>query len=702
MHSTLRASRAGCGASSAVRGPVASVPAKLAHSKRFRGSAQVVRADPTASGDVELWELHEELLREIEERKQHQARLLDQLNSIQVPSINTPSPTFTNNAPRMATMAPPPPPAAPAAPSSSSSGSSTFMPPKPPAHKQLERLKPVAQPQPSAPPPSFAQQVLQPVKPQQLMTPPPVQAPPPRPQQPVYEPYQPDQGAEDAPPAEPPLAGENVMNIVMVGAECAPWSKTGGLGDVMGALPKAFARRGHRVMVVAPRYEIYDDAWETGIRRIFRVMNQDVEVGYFHAFLDGVDYVFVDHPSFHFRAKDIYGGERQEIQFRCALLCKAALESVWHVPCGGIAYGDTNTVFIANDWHTALLPVYLQAHYRDYEQMKFSRAVFVIHNMAHQGRGPFVETEQLELPDNYREVFRLYDPIGGEHMNIMKAGLQFSHRIVAVSEGYAWECQTQEGGWGLDAIIRENTWKLRGIVNGIDYKEWSPMSDPHLTSDGYTQYDMDTLAEGKRQCKMALQKELGLPVDPDVPLLGFIGRLDYQKGVDLIRDSHGWLMGQGAQLVMLGSGRADLEADLRSMEASNRDKTRSWVGFSVKMAHRITAGVDMLLMPSRFEPCGLNQLYAMAYGTVPIVHAVGGLRDTVTPFNPFENKGTGWTFERADAEQMRHAVGNALETYRKYRPSFRDLQLRGMAQDLSWDHAAALYEEVLVAAKFQW
>eukprot|EP00882_Tetradesmus_deserticola_P004157 GHRQ01004392.1.p2 GENE.GHRQ01004392.1~~GHRQ01004392.1.p2 ORF type:complete len:345 (+),score=166.97 GHRQ01004392.1:175-1209(+) len=344
----------------------------------------------------------------------------------------------------------------------------------------------------------------------------------------------------------------------------------------------------------------------------------------------------------------------------------------------------------------------MQAHYRDYEQMKFSRAVFVIHNMAHQGRGPFVETEQLELPDHYREVFRLYDPIGGEHMNIMKAGLQFSHRIVAVSEGYAWECQTQEGGWGLDAIIRENTWKLRGIVNGIDYQEWSPMTDPHLLTDGYTQYDMETMVEGKRQCKMALQKELGLPVDPDVPLMGFIGRLDYQKGVDLIRDSHGWLMGQGVQLAMLGSGRADLENDLRAMEASNKDKTRSWVGFSVKMAHRITAGVDMLLMPSRFEPCGLNQLYAMAYGTVPIVHAVGGLRDTVTPFNPFENSGTGWTFERADADQMRGACTNALETYRKYKPQYRELQLRGMRQDLSWDHAASLYEEVLVAAKFQW
>lgn len=201
---------------------------------------------------------------------------------------------------------------------------------------------------------------------------------------------------------------------------------------------------------------------------------------------------------------------------------------------------------------------------------------------------------------------------------------------------------------------------------------------------------------------MALQKELGLPVNPDIPLFGFIGRLDYQKGVDLIRDSHQWLMSQGAQLVMLGSGRADLEDDLRSMEASYNQQTRSWVGFSVKMAHRITAGCDLLLMPSRFEPCGLNQLYAMSYGTVPIVHAVGGLRDTVTPFNPFENSGTGWTFERADAEQMRGAVLNALETYRNYRDSFRQIQIRSMQQDLSWDHAAEVYEEVLVAAKYQW
>ncbi|PNG99585.1 Starch synthase 2, chloroplastic/amyloplastic, partial [Tetrabaena socialis] len=206
----------------------------------------------------------------------------------------------------------------------------------------------------------------------------------------------------------------------------------------------------------------------------------------------------------------------------------------------------------------------------------------------------------------------------------------------------------QEGGWGLHDVLKMNNWKLRGIVNGIDYQEWNPETDEFLATDGYANYGTDTLAEGKRACKMALQRELGLQVDPDVPMLGFIGRLDYQKGVDLIRDTYDYMMGERCQLVMLGSGRPDLEEALRDMEGRNKSQCRSWVGFSVKMAHRITAGVDLLLMPSRFEPCGLNQLYAMAYGTVPVVHAVGGLRDTVQQFNPFENSGTGWCFDRAE------------------------------------------------------
>lgn len=500
----------------------------------------------------------------------------------------------------------------------------------------------------------------------------------------------------------PPEKNPNALNIVLVAAECAPWSKTGGLGDVASALPKALAARGHRVMVVAPRYKQYEDAWETGVRHRMRVFNQDHEIGYFHGFHDGVDYVFVDHNAYLAVGDNIYGGNRQDIQFRCALLCKAALEAPWLVPCGGAPYGDESLVFVANDWHTALLPVYLQAHYQNHGKLGYARSIFVLHNIAHQGRGPMDDLANLEIPWEFNELFRLYDPIGGEHMNIMKAGMFAAHRMVAVSHGYAWECQTQEGGWGLHEVVQENAWKLRGVVNGIDMTDWNPAVDKFLTSDGYTQYSIDTLDAGKAACKAALQKELGLPVDPDVPLLGFIGRLDYQKGVDLIRDNYEWLMNEGVQLVMLGSGREDLETALRDMEGRNHQKCRSWVGFSSAMAHRITAGADVLLMPSRFEPCGLNQLYAMAYGTVPIVHAVGGLRDTVRPFNPFEGTGTGWTFEWADAGAFQRAMGDALYTYREHRDSFRGLQVRGMDQDLSWEHAAQLYEEVLLQAKFQW
>mmetsp|Transcript_22695 Transcript_22695/g.67572 ORF Transcript_22695/g.67572 Transcript_22695/m.67572 type:complete len:435 (-) Transcript_22695:1346-2650(-) len=426
------------------------------------------------------------------------------------------------------------------------------------------------------------------------------------------------------------------------------------------------------------------------------------EVGYFHTYLDGVDYVFVDHGSFR-RGKDLYGGDRLELSMRCALLSKAALEAVWHVPCGGVAYGDDNCVFIANDWHTAMLPVYLQAHYRDYNQMTYSRAVFVIHNMAHQGRGPYDEINQFELSNEYKEKFRLYDDMFKcEHMNILKVGLECAHRIVAVSRGYAWECQTPEGGWGLNKILETENWKLRGIVNGIDYNEWSPERDIFLQTDGYANYSLDTLHAGKAQCKAALQREFGLPVRADVPLLGFIGRLDYQKGVDLIRDNYEWLMQEGVQLLFLGSGTSELEESLREMESRNPQQCKSYVGFSVKMAHRITAGIDLLLMPSRFEPCGLNQLYAMAYGTVPLVHAVGGLRDTVSSWNPDDRSGTGWTFPRAETQPLREAIGYALGTYRHHRDSFRTIQQNGMSQDLSWDNAASLYEEVMVEAKYQW
>lgn len=501
---------------------------------------------------------------------------------------------------------------------------------------------------------------------------------------------------------EPPLVVADVMNVILVALECAPWIKTGGLGDVAGALPKALARRGHRLMVVLPRYGNYAEAQNTGIRKMYKVDGQDMEVNFFQAFIDGVDFVFVDSPIFRHIENNIYGGNRVDILKRMVLFCKAAVEVPWHVPCGGVCYGDGNLVFIANDWHTALLPVYLKAYYRDHGIMKYTRSVLVIHNIAHQGRGPVDDFAYVDLPNHYLDIFRMYDPLGGEHFNIFAAGLKMADRIVTVSHGYAWELKTPEGGWGLHGIINENEWKLRGIVNGIDTKDWNPMLDVHLQSDGYINYSLDTLQTGKARCKKALQKELGLPVRENVPVLGFIGRLDHQKGVDLIAEAIPWIMDQDVQLVMLGTGRADLEQMLRQFESQYHDRIRSWVGFSVKTAHRITAGADILLMPSRFEPCGLNQLYAMTYGTIPVVHAVGGLRDTVQPFNPYGETGLGWTFERAEVNQLIHALGNCLLTYREYKTSWEGIQRRGMMQDLSWDSAAQNYEEVLLAAKYQW
>jgi len=319
-----------------------------------------------------------------------------------------------------------------------------------------------------------------------------------------------------------------------------------------------------------------------------------------------------------------------------------------------------------------------------------------------QGRGPLDEFRYTDLPEHYIDLFKFYDPVGGEHLNIFAAGIKAADRIVTVSHGYAWEIKTSEGGWGLHGIMNENDWKLRGIVNGIDTKDWNPKFDVHLKSDGYTNYTIETLQHGKRQCKAALQRELGLPVREDVPLLGFIGRLDHQKGIDLIAEAIPWLMGQDVQLAMLGTGRPDLEDMVKQLVSQHSDKIRGCVGFSVKMAHRITAGADILLMPSRFEPCGLNQLYAMNYGTIPVVHAVGGLRDTVTPFNPFEESGLGWTFDCAETNKLINALGNCLMTFKQFKHSWEGLQRRGMMQDLSWDKAAQQYEEVLVAAKYQW
>ncbi|XP_024524899.1 starch synthase 1, chloroplastic/amyloplastic [Selaginella moellendorffii] len=501
------------------------------------------------------------------------------------------------------------------------------------------------------------------------------------------------------------------FNVVIVSSEAAPYSKTGGLGDVCGSLPVSLARRGHRVMVITPRYlsaatqHLYKAAVDAQCRIKVGCFGAEHEVAFFHEYRAGVDWVFVDHPSYH-RLGTPYGDTRGTFgdnQFRFTLLCHAACEAPLVLPLGGCVYGD-KCLFIANDWHAGLVPVLISSKYRRNNVYKDSRCVLAIHNLAHQGVEPSTTYGNLGLPPDWYGALEWVFPNWarahaldkGEAVNHLKGGIVTADRILTVSQGYAWEMTTAEGGFGLDGLLRSRNSVINGITNGIDVDDWNPATDRNIAS----QYTLDDFS-GKAQCKAAIQKELGLAVRPDVPLIGFIGRLDYQKGPDLIQEALPELLSDDVQMIMLGSGEPSIESWMVWAEVNYKEKFRGWVGFNVPVAHRITAGCDILLMPSRFEPCGLNQLYAMRYGTIPVVHSTGGLRDTVEGFNPFANgglgAGTGWTFSPLSKDAMIGALFTAISTYRNHKESWNGIIKRGMSQDFSWDRAALQYEQV-----FEW
>ncbi|XP_050237527.1 soluble starch synthase 1, chloroplastic/amyloplastic [Mercurialis annua] len=501
-------------------------------------------------------------------------------------------------------------------------------------------------------------------------------------------------------------------NLIFVTAEAAPYSKTGGLGDVCGSLPIALAARGHRVMVVTPRYihgspqdKNFANAVDLDCHIKVNCFEGAQEVSFFHEYREGVDWVFVDHPSYH-RPGNPYGdshGAFGDNQFRFTLLCHAACEAPLVLPLGGYTYGE-KCLFLANDWHAGLVPVLLAGKYHPYGVYKDARSVLVIHNLAHQGVEPAVTFKNFGLPLEWYGALEWVFPTWarthaldtGEAVNVLKGAIVTADRILTVSKGYAWEITTIEGGYGLQELLSSRRSVLNGITNGIDVSEWNPSTDKHIDF----HYSIDDLS-GKAQCKMALQKELGLPVRPDCPLIGFIGRLDYQKGIDLIRWAIPDLMEDDIQFVMLGSGDPLYEEWMRGAESAYKDKFRGWVGFNVPISHRITAGCDILLMPSRFEPCGLNQLYAMRYASVPVVHATGGLRDTVETFNPYAKEGigegTGWTFSPLSKESMLAAIRVAVMTYRDHRESWKHIMRRCMEKDYTWENAAIQYEQV-----FEW
>lgn len=471
------------------------------------------------------------------------------------------------------------------------------------------------------------------------------------------------------------------MDIVWAAAEMAPFSKTGGLGDVARALPTALAARGHRVLAVSPRYKPQPGEVRSGIRALVHLFGMDHLVEYYIVDRDGVRWVLVDHPSYH--RTGVYGdstGAYPDNLFRYALFSRAVIEAARWVPTLDGPMSD-QVLFHVNDWHTGLVPVYLQALYQSVGVLQRSRTVLGLHNLGHQGTQHAEVFAGLELPRRWWPTVDMHG-----FMNPLKGGIVAADALVAVSPTYCRQIQHDQG-FGLESVLRSRHHDLCGILNGIG-EEWDPATDVHLPA----HFTVDDL-EGKKACKRALQRALGLPVR-DVPMLGLISRLDHQKGIDLVENVAPWLLSKDVQLVMLGSGSSRYEAFFREAERRWPTRARGWVGFSEPIAHQIEAAADIFLMPSRFEPCGLNQLYSMRYGTVPIVHRTGGLADTVITAEPGRTDATGWSFEPLELEPFAQAISYALLTLRRYPAAWQRLVENGMRRDSSWNRSAALYEHV--------
>lgn len=477
------------------------------------------------------------------------------------------------------------------------------------------------------------------------------------------------------------------MNIVLVSSEVAPFSKSGGLGDAVAGLAKAYAAAGHAVWTVSPRYRgVAPNAAFTGLTARIPLAAWEHRVAVHEVRDDKVTHLLVDNGMYD--RDGLYGdaaGTYGDNHIRFALLCQCALHAARR-------FVDGDVVFHCHDWQTALLPAYLKAYWRPLGLFERSGTVLTLHNPAHQGRLPASLFVDLELPA------RWFTPWGLEFhgdLGLLKGGILHADQLTTVSPTFARELVTPGAGFGLEAVLLSRAVDLTGILNGIDPTEWDPASDPHLAPP-YELFDATDLA-GKRACKAALQAELGLPVDPDAPLVGSVGRLDPQKGIELLIDSIPWLAERGAQVVVLGSAAAahrTFEHRLRELEAWHPASVRAWIGYSESLAHRVIAGSDLFAMPSLFEPCGLTQMYALRYGTPPIVRRTGGLADSVEPVDTYRRTGTGFVFERPAGSALRDALWDALDLLERQPDVFDGVRLRGMALDLSWDQAIGEYVTV--------
>ena len=471
------------------------------------------------------------------------------------------------------------------------------------------------------------------------------------------------------------------MQIVFASAECAPFVKTGGLGDVAGSLPAALVRAGAEVIVMVPKYATIKDEYKAQMEHFSDFY---VSLGWRNEYCgleklehDGVTYMFIDNERYF--ARDYPYGFFDDGE-RFAFFSKAITESLQHLPAGFEC-----DILHCNDWQTALAPVFLREFYQGLPLYDRVKTVFSIHNVAFQGQ--FSDTVMEDI------LGVAHIPAAASQLrcdacsiNYMLGALRYADAITTVSPTYANEIQTPEFGEGLDGVLRERSYALQGILNGIDVAGFDPATDKRIAAN----YTVDDRA-GKAVCKAKLQEELGLEVRDDRPLMVMVTRLTRQKGMDLVMYALDRILAGGVQVAVLGTGDRDYEDGLRYFQGKYPGTMAARIEFDPALSQRMYAAADMFLMPSKFEPCGLSQIIAMRYGTLPIVRETGGLKDTVQPYNEFTGEGTGFSFSNFNGDEMGDAVFRAARLFWDNRDAWNQLVTQAMSQDFSWTRSADKY-----------
>ena len=474
------------------------------------------------------------------------------------------------------------------------------------------------------------------------------------------------------------------MQIVFASAECAPFVKTGGLGDVAGSLPAALVRAGAEVIVMVPKYATIKDEYKAQMEHFADFY---VSLGWRNEYCgleklerDGVTYMFVDNERYF--ARDYPYGFFDDGE-RFAFFSKAITESLQHLP-----EGFECDILHCNDWQTALAPVFLREFYQGLPLYDRVKTVFSIHNVAFQGQFSDTVMEDIlgvaHIPAAATQL-----RCDACSINYMLGALHYADAITTVSPTYAGEIQTPEFGEGLDGVLRERSYALQGILNGIDVAAFDPATDKRIAAN----YTVDDRS-GKAVCKASLQAALGLAQEPDTPLIAMVTRLVGHKGLDLVQQAMDGIMATGCQFVVLGTGDRGYEDFFRWKAGQYPGRVSAQILYAEDLSRRVYAAADLFLMPSRSEPCGLSQMIAMRYGAVPIVRSTGGLADTVRSCQVGQEDGTGYLFGDYDAGAMLSVIGQATGLYRGDRTGFDTVRYRGMTADFSWDRSAAAYRHI--------